>query len=421
MPGNGLQGLLQFALRLAPKKNGAGPGLGFRKPISLPWQVGIGALSVLTVVVIYTWASWSLQRSDPEKGLLLPSWGQLWTKGVVQNLTPVEAGIRPASGKEEEERAARRTAADQKLRTHLIIDDDEKRLKEEEDRLRALAQRPLKDSLLAEEALRKQLLPGMPLDQKDQAEDDFGTALKRLSPAEQARVSEALEKVDEYVKKTAEADKKAEESRKIYKLMLWEDVKATFWRLLVGVVLTVLISVVIGIAMGCYAPVEAFLYPPLSVLAKIPGTAMLSLFLVISALSEFRFSLYMILFGMIPTLTQTVYGYTKEVPEELLFKARTLGASQMECIWSVIFMVILPKIVEMVRLSLGPALIYLYAAELTFGDVGLGCRMRLAIHKSITESPTVYFYLLVIAVFGFALDGSLRWLQRKLFPWYYSE
>jgi NitT/TauT family transport system permease protein len=403
-----------------PTRDGAGPGLGFRKPISLPWQVGIGAFSVLTIVVVYTWASWSLQRSDPEKGLLLPSWEQLWTKGVLQNLTPVEVGVRPASGKEEEERAARKEAADAKLRAHLILD-DEPRLKEEEARLKALAERPLKDAVLADEALRKTLLPNMPLDQRDQADDDFAAVLKTLPSADQALVTEALGKVDEHSKKTAEADRKAEEARKIYSLMLWEDVRATFWRLFVGMAVTVLVSVVLGVAMGCYAPVEAFLYPPLSVLAKIPGTAMLSLFLAISALSEFRFSLYMILFGMIPTLTQTVYGYTKEVPEELLFKARTLGASQIECIWSVIYQSIRPKILEMVRLALGPALIFLYAAELTFGDVGLGCRMRLAIHKSITESPTVYFYLLVIAVFGFTLDGSLRWLQRKLFPWYYSE
>src|SRR5947209_3683522 len=101
-----------------PTRDGAGPGLGFRKPISWPWQVGIGAASVLTLVVVYTWASWSLQRSDPEKGLLLPSWSQLWTKGVLQNLTPVEVGTRPASGKEEEERAARREAAHKKLRGH---------------------------------------------------------------------------------------------------------------------------------------------------------------------------------------------------------------------------------------------------------------------------------------------------------------
>jgi NitT/TauT family transport system permease protein len=173
--------------------------------------------------------------------------------------------------------------------------------------------------------------------------------------------------------------------------------------------------------MGCYAPIEAFLYPPLAILAKIPGTAMMSLFLVIAALNEFWFAQYMILFGMIPTLTQTMYYFTKDIPEELLFKARTLGASQLECIWSVIFRQILPKIMESLRLSVGPALIFLFAAEYVLGDVGLGCRMRLVIHTSVTESPTVYFYIACVALLFFAIESSLRGLERKLFPWYYPE
>ena len=50
-------------------------------------------------------------------------------------------------------------------------------------------------------------------------------------------------------------------------IWLWEDVKATFARLIVGLVLASVIGIVLGIAMGCYAPVEAFFMPPLSCLA----------------------------------------------------------------------------------------------------------------------------------------------------------
>src|SRR5205807_5832464 len=85
-----------------------------------------------------------------------------------------------------------------------------------------------------------------------------------------------------------------------------------------------------------------------------------------------------LMFGLIPMLAQSVFHAAKEdVPEELLFKARTLGATQVECVWDVIFKYILPKVMEAVRLQIGPAIVYLIAAEVLQGDVGFGCRMRL--------------------------------------------
>jgi NitT/TauT family transport system permease protein len=347
----------------------------------------------------------------------------LWRKGVVQNLNPIEVVPRPPTAEEkaqDEVQQARLKAADPRVREHLIKDDDE-RLKEELARLQALAG-PLTEKQLEAETDRLLILPRLPLDQREQAEDDQKEALSRLSESDRPKVIEALKKVEESFTKIQEADAARVNWRLNFSQvnLLW-DVLATVTRLVIGLAFTLILSVVLGILMGCYAPIEAFLYPPLAILAKIPGTAMMSLFLVLAALNEFWFTQYMILFGMIPTLTQTMYYYTKDVPEELLFKARTLGASQSECIWSVIFRQILPKIMESLRLSVGPALIFLFAAEYVLGDVGLGCRMRLVIHKSVTESPTVYFYIACVALLFFGIESSLRGLERKFFPWYYSE
>src|SRR5262245_21765350 len=58
----------------------------------------------------------------------------------------------------------------------------------------------------------------------------------------------------------------------------WLDAKASFGRLFLGLFVGVLASVVLGLLMGCYAPIEAFFAPPLAFLAKIPPTAMLAVF-----------------------------------------------------------------------------------------------------------------------------------------------
>lgn len=203
-------------------------------------------------------------------------------------------------------------------------------------------------------------------------------------------------------------------------LILWKDLRATFGRLAIAMVLSMAVALPLGVLMGCYTPLEAFLLPPLAFLAKIPATAMLGVFYIMPGigLSE-RFFTAMILFGIIPTLTQTIYHAAKEdVPEELLFKARTLGASQAECIWDVVLRHILPKVLEAFRLSIGPALIFLFASETIYGDEGLGRRIRLQSSKGIERYPIVFFYLACAGLFGLTVDSALRWIRRVLCPWY---
>ena len=198
---------------------------------------------------------------------------------------------------------------------------------------------------------------------------------------------------------------------------VWEDAKASFFsRLLSGLVVGVLLSVVLGILMGCFAPAEAFFLPPLAYLAKIPPTAMLAVFFVMVG-TDYEMYVTMIAFGMVPTLSQAIYHVVKEdVPEELLFKAYTLGASQMECIWNVIYKHILPKLLEGIRLQIGPAMVYLIAAEMLIADVGFGYHIRL--QARLLDMSVVYVYLLTLGAVGLFVDYSMAWLRRRLCPWF---
>jgi NitT/TauT family transport system permease protein len=167
--------------------------------------------------------------------------------------------------------------------------------------------------------------------------------------------------------------------------------------------------------MGCFAPAEAFFNPPLSLLAKVPPTAALAVFFVIAG-TDTNMYIAMIAFGILPTLAMTVYLAVKEFPEELQFKAYTLGASHMEVIWAVIFQYVLPKLIDAVRLVIGPAMVFLIAAEMLVGDVGFGYRIRL--QSKLLNMNVVYPYLAMLAGFGFGMDYGLKLLQKKLCPWY---
>ncbi len=199
---------------------------------------------------------------------------------------------------------------------------------------------------------------------------------------------------------------------------LVEDSFATAKRLAAGISLGVICGFIIGMSMGCIASLEAFFQPPISLLAKVPQTAALAVYFVFFG-TGMEMYVAMIAFGIIPTLAVTVYLAIKDIPSAMLDKAYTLGASHFEIAFEVVFKQVLPKFIDAVRLCIGPAIVFLIAAEMVVGDVGFGYRIRLQF--KLTNMNVVYPYLAFLACFGFLLDYMLRFLQSKICPWYQSD
>lgn len=196
------------------------------------------------------------------------------------------------------------------------------------------------------------------------------------------------------------------------------DTKATLTRLFLGLGVSIVAAVVLGLLMGVSPAVEAVLYPPFAVAAKCVPTAMIAVFFAMAGTNTKMF-VSMIVFGVLPTLTQTVFLAVRDVPDELLYKAYTLGASRLEVIWNIIFRHILPKLMDAVRLSIGPAMVYLIAAEMLVADEGFGYRIRLEMKK--LNMDVVYPYIALVAAFGFAMDYALILLQHVAAPWAAKE
>lgn len=196
---------------------------------------------------------------------------------------------------------------------------------------------------------------------------------------------------------------------------LVEDAKASATRLFLGMAYGIVGALVLGVMMGCFTKFEAFCFPPLSLLAKVPPTAALAVFFVLVG-TDLNMYVAMIAFGVLPTLAMSIYLAVKEFPLELQYKAYTLGASHAEVIWTIIFRQVFPKLLAAIQLVIGPAMVYLIAAEMVVGDVGFGYRIRL--QSKLLNMSVVYPYLAMLAAFGFGMAYSLSFIQRKLCPWY---
>lgn len=193
------------------------------------------------------------------------------------------------------------------------------------------------------------------------------------------------------------------------------DAQASGYRLFAGLTVGIVGAVVLGMLMGCLASCEAFFHPPLSLASKIPPTAAMAVFFVLFG-TDTSMYVSMIAFGILPTLAITVYLAVKEFPDELQYKAYTLGASHAEMICTIIFRSVLPKLIDAVRLVIGPAMVFLIAAEMVAGEPGFGYRIRMQLR--LVNMNVVYPYLIILAAFGFAMDFVLRWMQRKCCPWH---
>ncbi len=198
--------------------------------------------------------------------------------------------------------------------------------------------------------------------------------------------------------------------------MIWSDLAATYWRLLLGLGLGVVLSIVLGIAMGAYHWIEAPLSPIVAFLSKIPPTAMMPIYFLLAGTDQAMFTA-MVGLGVFFSMAQSIYGAVqKDVTDEAIDKAYTLGASNFEILYEVIWKQILPRIIDNIRLQIGPAMIFLLAAEMLVGNAGMGYRIRL--EARILNMNVVYIYLIILGLSGLLAERGLLLVRRRISPWY---
>jgi NitT/TauT family transport system permease protein len=208
---------------------------------------------------------------------------------------------------------------------------------------------------------------------------------------------------------------------KVASTWLFKDATATYGRLFKGLMWGCFLAVVVGVLMGCYEWLAALLVPPLSLLAQTPATAMIAVFyvLVLKVLNWNDEMVYvmMIGFGVFPTLVQTIYLAARDDlhPEEI-DKAYTLGASNSEVIVNVVFPQIIPKMIDSIRLQIGPAMVYLIAAEMLLASVGMGYQIRM--QQRLLHMAVVYNYLFILGFSGLLMNRGLVVLGKKLCAWF---
>ena len=77
----------------------------------------------------------------------------------------------------------------------------------------------------------------------------------------------------------------------------------------------------------------------------------------------------------------------------------------------------LPRLLDGLRLSLGPAWLFLISAEAIAAEVGLGYRIFLV--RRYLAMDVIIPYVMWITALAFLMDLALRHVNRRAFPWLY--
>ncbi len=104
-----------------------------------------------------------------------------------------------------------------------------------------------------------------------------------------------------------------------------------------------------------------------------------------------------------------------EIPKELILKAQTLGASTWQLLLRVVLPMLLPQLIRALRLALGPAWLFLIAAEAIASTEGLGYRIFLV--RRFLAMDVILPYVAWITLLAFTMDWLLGWLGRRYFAW----
>lgn len=205
-----------------------------------------------------------------------------------------------------------------------------------------------------------------------------------------------------------------EPDRRSEKILLWHDTAASLMRLALGVGISAVFAAIIGLLIGLLPHVRATLAGFVAVVSMIPPLAVLPILFIVFGLGELS-KVVLIIVGILPFLIRDLSQRVLDIPREMIVKAETLGASSLVIALRVALPQLLPRLIQSLRLSLGPAWLFLIAAEAIASEQGLGYRIFLV--RRFLAMDVILTYVLWITLLAFLMDLALRWIFRKAFPW----
>ena len=197
-------------------------------------------------------------------------------------------------------------------------------------------------------------------------------------------------------------------------ILLWSDTKASLFRIFAGLGISTVVALAVGLVIGMLPYVRSLLAPFVAVIAMVPPLALLPILFIMLGLGETS-KIALIVIGIAPTMIRELAMRAQELPREQIIKAETLGGNSWQIGLRVFLPQILPRLITSMRLQLGPAWLFLIAAEAISSDSGLGYRIFLV--RRYLAMDVIFPYVVWITLLAVLTSLLLDQLRKWLFPW----
>jgi NitT/TauT family transport system permease protein len=196
--------------------------------------------------------------------------------------------------------------------------------------------------------------------------------------------------------------------------LLWSDTAASLVRLLSGLGISTAIALCLGMLIGMLPYLRALLSPFVAVVSMVPPLALLPILFIAMGLGETS-KIALIVIGVTPTMIRDLALKALELPREQIVKAETLGGSSWQIALRVVLPQILPRLITCLKLQLGPAWLFLIAAEAISSDAGLGYRIFLV--RRYLSMDVIFPYVVWITLLAVLMNYLLDRIRIAVFPW----
>jgi NitT/TauT family transport system permease protein len=196
--------------------------------------------------------------------------------------------------------------------------------------------------------------------------------------------------------------------------ILWGNLGISLWVYVVGMVISIVIAVPLGLFIGGVKIVDRILSPYIWAIYTTPRLILMPLVLLWVGINDTARIVIIVLSAVPATLVVVMEG-VKTVDNSLLKAARSFGASRSRLFTSVVMPSTVPFIATGIRMGVSRGLIGLFIGELFTAATGIG--YIIALSSKTFNSAQTYAMLFIFVFFCVAMVGLTQLLERKVSVW----
>ena len=193
------------------------------------------------------------------------------------------------------------------------------------------------------------------------------------------------------------------------------DVGQTLYRTFAAFALAAVAGVALGLLMARLAAVRWFFDPLVSVGLPMPKLALLPIFMLWFGLFDLS-KILIVAFSASFQIIIATWAATLSVEKELVWSARSLGASDRQTLWEVVLPAASPQILTGLQIAMPICLIVVLVTEMIMGGGGLGDTMLQSARY--VDSPGVFAGIVEIGLLGYFCIKGMEALRRRLLAWH---